>query len=39
MELQKGKLRIYGDKSIPGIETTSGSLAQAPGICEWVRIL
>ena len=27
-----GKLRIYGDKSIPGIETTSGSLAQAPGI-------
>ena len=27
-----GKLRIYGDKSIPGIEITSGSLAQAPGI-------
>ena len=30
----KGKLRIYGDKSIPGIETTSGSLAQAPGIAS-----
>ena len=29
-----GKLRIYGDKSIPGIETTSGSLAQAPGIAS-----
>jgi len=30
----KGKLRIYGDKSIPGVETTSGSLAQAPGIAS-----
>ena len=30
----KGKLRIYGDKRIPGIETTSGSLAQAPGIAS-----
>lgn len=28
----KGILRIYGDKSIPGIDSTSGSLAQAPGI-------
>jgi len=28
----KGKLRIYGDMSIPGIDSTSGSLAQAPGI-------
>jgi transketolase len=27
-----GLLRIYGDKSIPGIDATSGSLAQAPGI-------
>lgn len=27
-----GILRIYGDKSIPGIDATSGSLAQAPGI-------
>ena len=27
-----GILRIYGDKSIPGIDSTSGSLAQAPGI-------
>lgn len=27
-----GLLRIYGDKSIPGIDSTSGSLAQAPGI-------
>ena len=30
----RGKLRIYGDKSIPGVETTSGSLAQAPGIAS-----
>jgi len=30
----KGILRIYGDKSIPGIETTSGSLAQAPSIAS-----
>jgi len=29
---KNGILRIYGDKSIPGIETTSGSLAQAPGV-------
>lgn len=29
---KEGILRIYGDKSIPGIETTSGSLAQAPSI-------
>ena len=28
----EGILRIYGDKSIPGIDSTSGSLAQAPGI-------
>ncbi len=28
----KGLLRIYGDKSIPGIDATSGSLSQAPGI-------
>ena len=28
----RGKLRIYGDMSIPGIDSTSGSLAQAPGI-------
>lgn len=28
----EGILRIYGDKSIPGIDATSGSLAQAPGI-------
>lgn len=28
----KGILRIYGDMSIPGIDSTSGSLAQAPGI-------
>ena len=27
-----GILRIYGDKSIPGVDSTSGSLAQAPGI-------
>jgi len=27
-----GILRIYGDKSIPGIDATSGSLSQAPGI-------
>ena len=27
-----GILRIYGDKSIPGMNSTSGSLAQAPGI-------
>lgn len=27
-----GILRIYGDKSIPGIDSTSGSLSQAPGI-------
>jgi transketolase len=27
-----GILRVYGDKSIPGIDATSGSLAQAPGI-------
>jgi len=27
-----GILRIYGDMSIPGIDSTSGSLAQAPGI-------
>jgi transketolase len=36
-EIQKygspeGILRIYGDKSIPGIDSTSGSLSQAPGI-------
>ena len=28
----EGLLRIYGDKSIPGIECTTGSLAQGPGI-------
>ena len=28
----QGILRIYGDKSIPGVDSTSGSLAQAPGI-------
>ena len=28
----QGILRIYGDKSIPGIDATSGSLSQAPGI-------
>lgn len=28
----EGILRIYGDKSIPGVDSTSGSLAQAPGI-------
>lgn len=28
----QGKLRVYGDKSIPGIDSTSGSLSQAPGI-------
>ncbi len=28
----EGILRIYGDMSIPGIDSTSGSLAQAPGI-------
>ena len=28
----EGILRIYGDKSIPGIDSTSGSLSQAPGI-------
>ena len=28
----KGLLRIYGDKSIPGIDATSGSLSPAPGI-------
>jgi transketolase len=28
----EGILRIYGDKSIPGIECTSGSLSQAPSI-------
>ena len=27
-----GILRIYGDKSIPGVDSTSGSLSQAPGI-------
>ncbi len=27
-----GLLRIYGDKSIPGVECTTGSLAQGPGI-------
>ena len=27
-----GILRIYGDKSIPGVECTSGSLSQAPSI-------
>ena len=27
-----GILRIYGDKSVPGVECTSGSLSQAPGI-------
>ena len=27
-----GILRIYGDMSVPGIDSTSGSLAQAPGI-------
>ena len=30
--IPRGKLRIYGDMSIPGIDSTSGSLAQAPGI-------
>ncbi len=28
----EGILRIYGDKSIPGVDATSGSLSQAPGI-------
>lgn len=28
----EGILRIYGDKSIPGVDSTSGSLSQAPGI-------
>lgn len=28
----KGNLRVYGDKSIPGVECTSGSLSQAVGI-------
>ena len=28
----EGILRIYGDKSIPGGDSTSGSLSQAPGI-------
>ena len=33
----QGILRIYGDKSIPGIDATSGSLSQAPGIaCGFV---
>ena len=31
-----GKLRIYGDKSIPGVECTSGSLSQAPGIAAGI---
>ena len=31
-----GKLRIYGDKSIPGVECTSGSLSQAVGIAAGI---
>ena len=28
----EGILRIYGDRSIPGVDATSGSLSQGPGI-------
>ena len=31
-----GKLRIYADRSIPGVEATSGSLSQAPGIAAGI---
>ncbi len=33
---KNGLLRIYGDKSIPGVECTSGSLSQAPGIAAGI---
>lgn len=32
----EGILRIYGDKSIPGVEITSGSLSQAPGVAAGI---
>ena len=31
-----GILRIYGDKSIPGVECSTGSLSQAPGIAAGI---